>query len=322
MSQRLRHQAASSPAVPSDASDERPGRAAVRCFSLPLRGRAGPIARGRVAWGREGEGERTVTSVSDRWAVAAAYEAYMGRWSRPLARAFVGWLDAEAHGHWLDVGCGTGALTAAICELGRPASVVACDPSGPFVEAARTTLPDKRVMFELAPGDYLPEREGGFDIVVSGLVLNFVADPERTLAQMRQRLSPRGFIAAYVWDYSEGLQFLRCFWQEAVALDPGAASLDERRRFPICNGEALPALFRAAGLSKVESTRLDSITSFASFDDYWEPFLGRTGPAPSYMASLGPERREQLKERLRKRLSPGADGRILLSASAWALRGQ
>ncbi len=244
----------------------------------------------------------------------------MGRWSRPLARAFVGWLEPEAHAHWLDVGCGTGALTAAICELGKPASVVACDPSGPFVEAARTALPDKRVAFELARGEYLPEREGGFDVVVSGLVLNFVADPERALANMLERLSPRGKVAAYVWDYAEGLQFLGSFWEEAVALDPGAAVLDERRRFPICNGEALTALFRAAGLSNVESTRLDSITPFMSFDDYWEPFLGRTGPAPSYVAALDRERREQLKERLRQRLLPDG-GRLELSASAWAVRG-
>jgi SAM-dependent methyltransferase len=265
-------------------------------------------------------GERSMAVVSDGWSVGAAYEAYMGRWSRLLAGPFVGWLDAEARGHWLDVGCGTGALSAAICELGKPASVVACDPSGPFVEAARSALPDKRVSFELAPAEYLPEREGGFDAVVSGLVLNFVVDPTRTLAGMRRRLSPHGLIAAYVWDYAR-VEFLRCFWEEALALDAAASSLDESRRFTLCRPEALDALFRAAGLQQVELVRLDLATGFASFEDYWQPFLGRTGPAPSYVASLDAPHRERLKERLRRRLQPGADGSIELQASAFAVRG-
>jgi len=244
----------------------------------------------------------------------------MGRWSRPLAREFVVWLEAEARAHWLDVGCGTGALTAAICELGSPASVVACDPSGPFVDAARNALADKRVTFELAPGPYLPEREGGFGVVVSGLVLNFVPDAERALTAMRSRLRPGGFLAAYVWDYA-GVQFLNEFWREAVALDAGAASLDETRRFSLCNPEALTSVFGAAGLKDVALTRLELATPFSSFEDYWQPFLGRTGPAPSYVASLESPRREQLKERLRERLRPEADGSISLRASAWAVRG-
>jgi SAM-dependent methyltransferase len=262
-----------------------------------------------------------VTVVSDRWAVGAAYEAYMGRWSRPLAKTFVEWLALEPRAHWLDVGCGTGALTAAICELGKPASVVACDPSGPFLETASSTLPDKRVSFELATAERLPDREGGFDAIVSGLVLNFVPDPERALRAMRQRLSPRGIVAAYVWDYASGVEFLRSFWDAAVALDPGAASLDERARFKFFGVDGLEGSFRAAGLVNVESERARVMTSFASFDDYWEPFLGRTGPAPSYVASLGAEHRGRLREAARERLEPDAEGRIALSASAWMVRG-
>lgn len=259
--------------------------------------------------------------MNDRWAVGAAYEAYMGRWSRALAPLFVDWLGVEARAHWLDVGCGTGALTAAICELGKPASVIACDPSGPFIETASSTLPDKRVSFELANGDYLPRREGGFDIVVSGLVLNFVADPARTLTVMRQRLGARGLVAAYVWDYAEGVQFLRHFWDAAVELDPAAGELDEGRRFAAFGPDALAERFRAAGLAEVAFEALSMPTVFAGFDDYWEPFLGRTGPAPSYVASLGADQRERLRAALRERLTPDADGRIALEARAWALRG-
>ena len=259
--------------------------------------------------------------MSDRWAVGSAYESYMGRWSRPVARSFVEWLAVEARGHWLDVGCGTGALTAAICELGKPASVVACDPSGPFLETASSTLPDKRVAFELGTGEHLPDREGGFDAVVSGLVLNFLPDPLRALTAMRRRLSPRGFVAAYVWDYESGIEFVRYFWEAAVELEPGAAALEERRRFALCNSAGLTAAFNAAGLVQVEVERIGLATPFATFDDYWEPFLGRTGAAPSYVASLDATQRERLKERLRDRLQPGADGRIQLQASAWAVRG-
>jgi ubiquinone/menaquinone biosynthesis C-methylase UbiE len=245
----------------------------------------------------------------------------MGRWSRALAKSFVDWLAVEARAHWLDVGCGTGALTAAICELGRPASVVACDPSGPFIETASSTLPDKRVSFELASGDHLPEREGGFDIVVSGLVLNFVPDAARALLAMRRRLGARGLVAAYVWDYSGGVQFLHHFWQAAVELDASSQELDEARRFTGFGPEALAALFRAAGLAEVAVEALSLPTVFTGFDDYWQPLLGRTGPAPSYVASLSPERRERLREALRERLTPGAEGRIALQARAWAVRG-
>lgn len=261
-----------------------------------------------------------MTAVSDRWAVGAAYEAYMGRWSRAVGKMFVDWLAIEARVHWLDVGCGTGALTEAICELARPASVVACDPSGPFIEAASSTLPDKRVSFELASGDYLPRHEGGFDVVVSGLVLNFVPDVGRTLGAMQRRLGARGLVAGYVWDY-ESVQFLRAFWDAAVELDPSAAELHEGRRFAAFGRDGLAERFRAAGLAEVAVEGLSLTTVFSSFDDYWEPFLGRTGPAPSYVASLSAERRERLRAALRERLVPDANGRIPLEARAWAVRG-
>jgi ubiquinone/menaquinone biosynthesis C-methylase UbiE len=244
----------------------------------------------------------------------------MGRWSRPVARAFVDWLAVDARVHWLDVGCGTGALTAAICELGKPLSVVACDPSGPFLETASSTLPDKRVSFELGTGEHLPDREGGFDAVVSGLVLNFLRDPERGLTAMRRRASAQGFVAAYVWDYA-GVEFLQRFWDAAVELDPRAAPLDERQRFSLCNGEGLLESFRAAGLADAQLERFTLQTSFASFDDYWEPFLGRTGAAPSYVASLDAVQRGRLRDSLRERLPPDESGRIALEASAWAVRG-
>ncbi len=257
---------------------------------------------------------------SDRWAGGDAYEAYMGRWSRPVARTFVEWLSLKPSAHWLDVGCGTGALTSAICQLSKPASVVACDSSEPFVNGARSRVSDPRVSFVLAGADDLPKRDGGFDAVVSGLVLNFVPDPEKAVTAMRARLRPGGCVAAYVWDYAGRMEFLRHFWEEAVALDPGATSRDESHRFPLCQPEALASLFRAAKLSHVETHALETTTHFENFSDYWEPFLGGTGPAPTYAASLEPSRRESLRQRLQQRLQPEPDARIHLVARAWAVR--
>jgi SAM-dependent methyltransferase len=260
-------------------------------------------------------------AAGDRWVTGDAYEAYMGRWSRPLARVFVEWLQPKPSANWLEVGCGTGALTSAICDLGEPASIVACDPSASFIEHARQHLADARASFVVGGADALPRRAGGYDAAVSGLVLNFLPAPGAAVASLRERLRPGGTVAAYVWDYADGMELLRSFWDEAVASDPRAAALDEGRRFALCRAPALASLFREAGLVQVETDALEIPTDFASFDDYWTPFLRGTGPAPSYVASLDPLRCGMLSDRLRRRLHADGDGRIHLRARAWAVRG-
>jgi SAM-dependent methyltransferase len=257
----------------------------------------------------------------DRWVAGDAYEAYMGRWSRPLARAFVEWLRPAPAASWLEVGCGTGALTSALCEFGEPSSVVACDPSEAFVAHAREALPDARVSFVVAGAEALPSRDGGFDNAVSGLVLNFLPEPGEVVASLRRRLRRGGTLAAYVWDYAEGMELLRVFWDEAAVLSPRAAELDEGRRFPLCSGPALGELFRSAGLTRVETGALVIPTRFADFDDYWTPFLRGTGPAPSFVATLDPRSRDRLREGLARRLNAGAGEPIRLRARAWAVRG-
>jgi SAM-dependent methyltransferase len=234
---------------------------------------------------------------------------------------FLEWLGARPAAHWLDVGCGTGALTAAICTLAGPCSVIACDPAESFVAHARRQVTDPRASFLVAGADALPRREGGFDAVVSALVLNFLPAPDRAVAAMRERLGKGGTVGAYVWDYASGLELLRHFWDEAAASDSRAAALDEGRRFPLCQPPALSSIFHSAGLGSVHTAALDIETELADFDDYWTPFLGGTGPAPSYVASLDPDQRESLKERLHRRLPAGKDGRIRLRARAWAVRG-
>lgn len=257
----------------------------------------------------------------DRWAASQAYEAFMGRWSRDMARQFLDWLPPGKGGHWLDLGCGTGALSAAVAALRQPASVLGCDPSAAFVAGAREANPDLRCRFQVADAGQLPAREGGYDAIVSGLVLNFVPQVAQAVSGMRERLVPGGLLAAYVWDYAEGMQFLRLFWDAAVALNPAAAEFDEGRRFPLCQPQALATLFEGAGLAQVTTTELLIDTRFADFDDYWQPFLARTGPAPAYVDSLDPAQREALRRRLQAQLPVAADGSISLRARSWAVCG-
>ena len=160
-----------------------------------------------------------------------------------------------------------------------------------------------------------------YDVVVSGLVLNFVPLPERMLAEMARALTPGGMLALYVWDYAGKMQLLRHFWDAAAALDPEAVELDEGRRFPICHPERLAELFRGAGLEKVETRPIDVPTHFRDFDDYWQPFLGGQGPAPGYAQALSEARRAALRERLRAALPAAIDGSIPLVARAWAVCG-
>jgi len=255
----------------------------------------------------------------DRWEDASAYERFMGRWSRALGRELVAALAVRPGASWLEIGCGTGSLTAAICELGAPSSVVACDTAADYVAYCRERVRDPRLeVVEAGAGD-LPGRPGGFDAVVSSLVLNFVPQPVEALGRMRDACAPGGCVAACVWDYAEGMEFLRRFWDAAVALDPAAEPLDEGRRFPICRPEALRAAFEAAGLESVEVQPIAVATDFASFEDYWSPFVGGPGPAPTYVATLSAAARGRLEDRLARALEGPRP--LRLSARAWLATG-
>jgi SAM-dependent methyltransferase len=217
--------------------------------------------------------------VSDAWADGSAYEAYMGRWSRTMASRFVEWLSPARGLRWMDVGCGTGALTEAILVRAEPASVIGIEPSAAFVSWLEGHIGDAPATFAVGDAVSLPRAD--VDVVVSGLMLNFVADPGAALRSMVEALSPSGagVVAAYVWDYGEGMAMLRRFWDTAVALDPDAATLDEARRFPLCAPDALSEVWTDAGLVDVAVDALEVETTFAGFDDYWQPFLGATGNA-------------------------------------------
>jgi SAM-dependent methyltransferase len=259
---------------------------------------------------------------SDRWSSGSAYESYIGRWSRLVAPVFLDWLAIPPGRRWLDAGCGTGALTEAILARCEPSSVAGVDPSEPFIAHARTTVVDARVTFEVGTAAETGLDDGDVDVVVSALVLNFVPDLGAALAEARRVLSPGGVVAGYVWDYGEGMQLLRRFWDAAVEVDPAARARDEGARFENAGPEPLAAGFAAAGLSTVEVRPIDVPTVFADFDDLWTPFLGGTGVGPAYVASLGEAAPDALRERLRASLDAEPDGSIRLVARAWAVRGQ
>jgi SAM-dependent methyltransferase len=259
--------------------------------------------------------------VHEIWAVGDAYEAYVGRWSRRVAEEFVRRLDVPTGRRWLDVGCGTGALTETVLAVANPAEVLGVDPSEAFLATAETRIADARVSFRAGDARSLPLPDHGFDVVVSGLALNFVPEPTRAAAEFVRVIRPGGVAAAYVWDYAEGMAMMRHFWAAAAALDPAAAELDEGSRFPLCRPEPLGQLWTDAGLDAVTVRAIEVPTVFADFDDYWTPFLGGQGPAPGYAMSLTEEHRGDLRELLRARLPAGPDGSVPLTARAWAVRG-
>ncbi|MET0916894.1 MAG: methyltransferase domain-containing protein [Burkholderiales bacterium] len=256
---------------------------------------------------------------SDSWNAGDPYERYVGRWSHLVANEFLAWLNLPSSLRWLEIGCGTGALTAAIVEKCLPSRLIGIDPSEGFLARARARLGTKAT-FHAADALAIPARDAEADVVVSGLVLNFVPDTALAVAEMRRAAVPGGTIAAYVWDYAGKMELMRHFWDAAVALNPAVRELDEGVRFPLCQPKALEAMFRNANLAAIEVVPIDVPTRFRDFDDYWSPFLGGQGPAPSYAVSLDEASRDRLRDRIRARLPRQADGSIPLVARAWAIR--
>ena len=266
--------------------------------------------------------EQKPSHPKDVWASGLAYEPYVGRWSRIVAREFISWLGVPSRSRWLDVGCGSGALSQTILESASPSMVNGVDRSPGFIAFAREHVRDARVRFEVGEAQSLPVATGEYEAVVSGLVLNFTPQPVQTVGEMARATRSGGVAALYVWDYAEKMQFMRYFWEAAAALDPLASELDEGKRFPLCQPEPLERLFAEAGLQDVEVIPINISTNFGDFDDYWMPFLGGQGAAPAYLMTLSDEHRASLRERIRAELPFALDDSIPLVARAWAVRGE
>ncbi len=249
------------------------------------------------------------------------YEQFMGRWSRLLAPEFIEFSELSPGGRVLDVGSGTGALSFALIEGESCEEVVGIDPSSSFVNYATDQGPEGRATFEVGDAQELRFEDDSFAHCLSLLVVNFIPDPKKAMAEMARVTQQGGVIAAAVWDYSDGMRMLRVFWDEAIALDPSADARDERH-MPYCSENELVDLWRSAGLQEVESGSISIEQRFDSFDAYWQPFLLGTGPAGAYVASLSPEQQESLRKRLQARLDPsGEGGPVVLEAKVWAVKG-
>ncbi len=259
--------------------------------------------------------------MNDSWLSGIAYEKFMGRWSTLVAQKFLSWLAISPTRSWLDVGCGTGSLTALILEAYQPKEIISIDSSSDFISHAQRLITDPIVHFRVGLAQSLELDSNSMDAAVSGLVLNFVPQPKVAISEMLRVTKPGGKIGIFLWDYADGMQMLRYFWDAAMELDNNANDLDEGVRFPLCQEGQLESLIREVGLKQVEATAIEVKTVFQNFDDYWQPFLGNVGPAPAYAMSLNLTNRQKLEDKLRNSLPIDDNGSISLNARAWAVKG-
>jgi SAM-dependent methyltransferase len=219
-------------------------------------------------------------------------------------------------------GTGTGSAAAAV-EASMPRSeIVGIDPSQGFIAYAQKNAKTSRSRFEVGDGQALKFKDASFDQTLALPVMNFIPDHNKAIAEMRRVTRPQGIVSACVWDYNEGMQMLRFFWDEAVAIEPAIEPKDERHMKLSRQGQ-LGDLWRKAGLVNVQEAPLAIDQAYASFNDYWEPFTKGAGPGGAFVVSLAADRRQQLEARMRKRLLGNRpDGPFTLKARAWCVRGE
>ena len=263
-----------------------------------------------------------VEAEAKMFAASAGYERFMGRWSRLLAPHFVAFAGVKNGDRVLDVGTGTGSVAAAV-EASMPASrIVGVDPSKGFIAYAKKNAKSARVHYEVGDAQALGYKDASFDNTLAFLVMNFIPDHGKAIAEMRRVTRPLGVVSACVWDYDQGMQMLRFFWDEAIALDPAIEPRDERHMKLSRRGQ-LGDLWKNAGLINVKDEALVIDQTYTSFDDYWGPFTRGAGPGGAYVVSLSEDRRRQLEARMRKRLlGDRPDGSFTLKARAWCVRGE
>ena len=255
--------------------------------------------------------------------VAEAYEVMMGRWSRQLAPLFVEFVGVRDGERVLDVGCGTGSLSATLSRVSGASTIVGIDPSNGFIEYARTQIADPRVTFEVGDAQALPYPDESFDRSMALLIVNFIPDAPKAANDMRRVTKSGGVVATTMWDGSRANELNHCLWDAAIAIDPTVKQPSERRG-SYGYAEALSGLLTGAGLTDIEVTDLTMPCRFSSFDELWQRYLSGSGSGPSgvYVAGLTEDRREAVKQRLRQDvLCGGADGPFTLQAKAWAVRG-
>jgi ubiquinone/menaquinone biosynthesis C-methylase UbiE len=248
---------------------------------------------------------------------SAAYERFMGRWSRAAAPVFLDWLAVRPGARWLDVGCGTGILAEAILQLGAPQAVDAIDPAPAQIAMASQGPAGGGARFQVADAQRLPFADAAFDVVASALVINFIPDPPVALAEMRRVARPGGVVAGYVWDFAEEFspsgplrRALRRLGVEVPAV-PGT----EVSR---CN--ALRSLFEAAGLQRVETRTIDVCLAYESFQDFWSAQTPGYAPTTKIIGALKDSDRMRLMRSLETSLPRGPGGLIEYCARSNAIK--
>lgn len=240
-----------------------------------------------------------------------AYDSYMGRYSQPLAIQFANAAGVARGQRALDVGCGPGALTGVLVERLGAEAVSACDPSAPFVAECIARHPG--VVVREGRAEAIPFDDDVFDCVLAELVLHFVSDPDQVAAELRRVVRPGGVVGACVWDFDDGMEMLRKFWDAALAVDPNAP--DEARTMRFGRAGEIVELFESAGLENVTESTLGVTSTYQSFDELWFGYLAGVGPAGSYCVSLSDDARTRVKYELFDRLGSPA-GTVTLSAVA------
>lgn len=252
-------------------------------------------------------------------ASADAYDRFVGRYGPSLASALIGFAGVEGGMRALDVGCGPGALAAALVDQLGAASVSAADPSAQFVDACQTRLPGVEVVE--ASAEALPFADGNFDATLSQLVVNFIGDPEAGVREMARVTRAGGVVASCVWDYAGEMTLLRAFWDAARKIAPErAAAADEGAVMPWCGEGELAELWRAAALDSVRFGQLVVSANYTDFEELWSPLPTGVGPAGAFCKSLDEDHQAALRVALRQHLGSG-DGPFELTARAWAVAG-
>ena len=247
----------------------------------------------------------------------AAYERFMGRWSRAAGAIFLDWIAPPGDARWLDVGCGTGVFTELVLDRCAPTTVIAIDPSAAQIELARSKQVAQRADFRVADAQALPFPDGAFDVVASALVINFISDPARALAEMRRVARPGGVLAGYVWDFAGGRSpgsLLRRAMRRIGADGPAVSGTETSRL------DAIHGLFAQAGLQEIVSRTIDVTVPFPDFDDFWQSQTLSSNPTSKMIAALPESDRAGLIAAVRAELRAGPDGSFAYAARANAVR--
>jgi ubiquinone/menaquinone biosynthesis C-methylase UbiE len=247
------------------------------------------------------------------------YERMMGRWSKLAGRVFLDWLEAPPNLRWIEVGCGNGAFTEELIARCAPAAVSAIDPSEGQLAFARTRPGARLAQFQIGDAQALPFADASFDAAAMALVITFLPDPAKAVAEMARAVRPGGFVATYMWDTLAGgvpLAPLEIALKSLGKAPPSRVNPAASRR------ETMQALWQAAGLQTIETRQIRIPVVYSSFDDFCESNLVPIGPSGQLISAMSPSEKEQLKSRLREQLPIGADGRIAYEAFANAVKGR